>query len=346
MGVLSLVLPVLAVPSIICAVIAWVKSLLHPSVPGRSGAARAFLAVMLLSPVGVFAIGEVWANTAPNLTNFGSGTEIRSVPLMSPGRTYALVSSQYGSNGGGTPPTTSVNDGYLQQIQSGDTPTQVVEVSNQTATATWATSGRSEVQSTILILAPSPVLGQSVTTESETSIDKAGQGVTAFPVASPSGAFGAQVTHLAGSPGVTQILIAGRGSVTVIMAATGSSPVAKVRAGMEARMSAQLNTVPPSLIALNKTSDSYESRHNLVYRVVKDLVMAFIPLIGLFALLGLLSLVVDVSRKLASRKHSPARGWYRDPTGRFEVREWSGRKWTGRVVKNGRPARDRLVSKA
>lgn len=42
----------------------------------------------------------------------------------------------------------------------------------------------------------------------------------------------------------------------------------------------------------------------------------------------------------AGASHSAPAAWYEDPTGRFEVRYWDGKAWSGRVASGGREVRD------
>jgi hypothetical protein len=132
LGFASLLLPLLALPAVVCAVLAWIKTLFRPSVPGRWAAFRAVIAAMILAPIGVAVIGGYWAHRASNLTNFGSGSQIDAMPVLSPGPNYTVVSSHVGSSGAGPAPTI----GGAGNQQPGIIPTQLFAVSNQTSLTT------------------------------------------------------------------------------------------------------------------------------------------------------------------------------------------------------------------
>jgi hypothetical protein len=96
------------------------------------------------------------------------------------------------------------------------------------------------------------------------------------------------------------------------------------------------------MATLDKTGDSYEHRHNQIRGLIQDMVVADLPLLLIFLALAALTIFVDAGRKATRPTGSPASGWYDDPTGRFVAREWTGRRWSNRVIHDGRLTRDQL----
>jgi hypothetical protein len=337
MGVASLIVPPLAIPAIVCAAIAWIKTLIRPDLPGRWRALRAVLASMILAPIGITAIGTIWAHMASNLTNFGSGSEVQAIPFVSPGAGYSVISSHVGSSGTGGPSTTSPDQSYLNG-QSGGAPTQVILVSNQTSLTVWANRTNTEHQSTFLILAPSPSLGQSLFSQM-LSLYAHSPGASGFSGTPSTGQEGFQLQLPGGA--TEQLLVAERGSVIVATNAVGDETVQQARSDIGSRLSAELAVVPSGLAHLDKTTTSYAHRHNEVYHLLKALAVAEAPILaGLIALL-IITALVEGGRKVTKPRSTPARGWYADPAGRFPAREWTGREWTSRVVNNYfQPVRD------
>lgn len=338
MGVSSLLLPFMAVPGMLCGFAGWIKSLLRPSIPGRWPSVRAIVASLALAPVGVVVIGNYWAHRASNLTDFGSGTQVHSIPIVAPGAGYTLVSSHSGSDAGAPTPTTSVYPDLLSPPGTGGGE-QVFVVTNQTSATAWANADGSEGRETLVVLSPSPGLARSIFSGARNAL--AGEpDASAFPVPALPGAVGVEVSE----PGVApmQAVMAERGSVTVLMWAFGAEPVQQVRAATEHRMAAQLGAVPARLAKLDAAAGSYEHRHNAVRRVLEDMLVADAPLLAVFLALAVVTLLVEAGRRAAKPRGTPARGWYADPTGRFSAREWTGRKWSSQIVHNGRRGKDRL----
>lgn len=138
MGFTSLLLPVLAIPAVFFALVAWGKTLVRRSVPGRWMAVSAIFAAMVMAPIGIAAYGTYWYHQVPDLRAFGSGAEINKVPVVDPGHGLRLVSSQV--HGGGWP------NGPIYQMR----------------VTSWSNSARSETQTTSLYVATNSDGGYSL----------------------------------------------------------------------------------------------------------------------------------------------------------------------------------------
>lgn len=132
MGFTSLLLPVLAIPAVFFALVAWGKTLVRRSVPGRMVAVSAIFAAMVMAPIGIAAFGIYWEHQVPDLRAFGSGSEASRVPVVDPGRGFRLVSSSIHAGGWRNGPT------------------------YQTRVTSWANPARTETQTTSLYVATNP----------------------------------------------------------------------------------------------------------------------------------------------------------------------------------------------
>lgn len=132
MGFTSLLLPVLAIPAVFFALVAWGKTLVRRSVPGRMLAVSAIFAAMVMAPIGIAAFGTYWDHQVPDLRAFGSGSEATKVPVVDPGHGFRLVSSSVHAGGW--------RDGPPYQAR----------------VTTWTNPTRTETETTSLYVAPNP----------------------------------------------------------------------------------------------------------------------------------------------------------------------------------------------
>lgn len=268
MGLASLVVPLLAPPAVVCGLAALVRNLRRRSVAGRWTALSGLLAAMILAPVGLAVMGNYWAHKASNLTNFGSGTEIQSIPVVDPGNGFAMVTSHSGSDDGGSSPspanpTTSALPGLSTK--------QIFHVSNQVSFTGWVNAQHTEARSATVVLTPSPSLGASLYSQLG-DVSAREPGADPFPASGPPGVIGMQIPQA--SRGAVQMVAAEAGSVVVVIDAAGPRPVGQLRADAEQQLDTELSAVPRSASTLDETGDSYEQRHNLLRTVVQDIGVA------------------------------------------------------------------------
>lgn len=335
-GLASLIVPPLAVVAVVCGVIGWLATLRRPRVPGRGSARMGIALAIFLSPVGLYGWGSAWAHTGRDLTKFGSGTEIKAVPVTAPGGGWRLVSSQLSSIGGASPGSsdqsatvTSIPDGSL----SDGLPVKVIETTAQQLVTAWASDSEPAGQSTILILFASPGLAGQVYQQ---QLQEAGGFGTPFAVPGAPGATGLSMS-VDGSQAISEMARIG----PLVLDVTGADHAggSQLRSAVTARLLTQMAAVPPSIAHLDAEEGSYGNRHN-------EVVGALEVLLGLntVLLLGLLIMILtdslfDARHRRESAKPVP-RDWYPDPTGRNWARWWTGTGWSASVLRDGRPQND------